>query len=231
MNRFNWVPVVSIWYVCVHVCMYEWMIVCVYVCMCVVCMCVCVYVCMCACVYVCMCVRTYVCIRMYSCALRRQGWRNGCLGCFLLQCNAPGWEPCRRQDLARWLWLTGSPKRVCNPALALPDVSHRHTRNKTQTMRWPNFLRSYHCIPVFHLAAKGGRQKGIGKKVTKNVKKVTKWLPKSDRNRKKWPIPFCVPPFAAQWVLPFTRGTSTRKIDPKLKIIWTSFIWVIFVGF
>ena len=42
---------------------------------------------------------------------------------------------------------------------------------------------------------KGGRQKGIGKKVTKNVKK--KWqkgYQKGDRSRKKWPIPLCVPP-------------------------------------
>ena len=40
-----------------------------------------------------------------------------------------------------------------------------------------------------HAAAKGGRQKGIGKKVTKNVKKVTTWSPKGDRIRKKVTYP------------------------------------------
>ena len=38
---------------------------------------------------------------------------------------------------------------------------------------------------MFSPCRKGGRQKGIGKKVTKSVKKVTKRLPKGDRNRKK----------------------------------------------
>ena len=38
------------------------------------------------------------------------------------------------------------------------------------------FLTNWLCIqtPQVHCAAKGGRQKGIGKKVTKNEKKVTK---------------------------------------------------------
>ena len=56
-----------------------------------------------------------------------------------------------------------------------------------------------------HRAEKGGRQKGIGKKVTNNEKKVTK----SDRKREKgyqkvtelkceWPTPLCLPPFAAR---------------------------------
>ena len=42
---------------------------------------------------------------------------------------------------------------------------------------------------------KGGRQKGIGKKVTRNVKKVTTWSPKGDRNRKKVTYPLLRPPF------------------------------------
>ena len=56
---------------------------------------------------------------------------------------------------------------------------------------------------ISHRAAKGGRQKGIGKKVTKNEKKR---LPKCDRKRAKGyqkvtenncecPTPFCLPPF------------------------------------
>ena len=49
-------------------------------------------------------------------------------------------------------------------------------------------------MPSNHPAAKGGRQKGIGKKVTKNIKKVTKWSPKGDQNRKS-----DLSPFAAQW--------------------------------
>ena len=40
-----------------------------------------------------------------------------------------------------------------------------------------------HLYSWFRPAAKGGRQKGTGKKETKNVKQVTKWLPKGDRNR------------------------------------------------
>ena len=60
---------------------------------------------------------------------------------------------------------------------------------------WARFF-SCICQP----AAKGGRQKGMGagggKKVTKNVKRVTTRLPKGDRNRKKSPIPFCVPPLS-----------------------------------
>ena len=72
---------------------------------------------------------------------------------------------------------------------------------KIRPRKWKRWRRWRSIVfIIFHLAAKGGRQKGIGKKVTKNVKKVTKWLPKGDRNRKKWPIPFCVPPFAAQWI-------------------------------
>ena len=54
-----------------------------------------------------------------------------------------------------------------------------------------------------------GATKGIGKKVTENVtKKVTKWESKGDRNRKKWPTPFCVPPFAARW----NKHIKLRKI-------------------
>ena len=37
-------------------------------------------------------------------------------------------------------------------------------------------------ILQLHCAAKEGRQKGIGKKVTKTVKKVTRASPKRDRN-------------------------------------------------
>ena len=55
-------------------------------------------------------------------------------------------------------------------------------------------------IILNHPAAKGGRQKGIGKKVTKNVKKGDKMVIKRWPKQKKWPIHFCFPPFAAQWL-------------------------------
>ena len=63
---------------------------------------------------------------------------------------------------------------------------------------WHFALHGHICaIPLFAAScaimaryALKGRQEGIGKKVTKNVKKVTTWLPKGDQNRKK-----CVPPF------------------------------------
>ena len=58
-------------------------------------------------------------------------------------------------------------------------------------------------LTVGHRAAKGGRQKGIGKKEPQ----TRKMLPKSDRKREKghqkvskkeseWPTLFCLPPFA-----------------------------------
>ena len=87
-----------------------------------------------------------------------------------------------------------------------------------------------------HPAAKGGRQKGIGKKTwPKTSKKVTEWLPKSDRNRKKWPIPFCappllrhsetsrepVPPVRAQWILQTRNAHSDLLRTPWINILGT----------
>ena len=48
---------------------------------------------------------------------------------------------------------------------------------------------------VNHAAATRGRQKGIGKKVTKNVQKGDKLFTKSDRNRKKVTYPLLRTPF------------------------------------
>ena len=67
----------------------------------------------------------------------------------------------------------------------------------------PNPSLTKPVIPIFliHCTAKGGRQKGIGKKVTKNEKVSEKWpktrksLPKSDRKRMRVAYPFFPPPF------------------------------------
>ena len=62
-----------------------------------------------------------------------------------------------------------------------------------------NFLNSKSKRPRKSPCHKRGEAKEDKQKVTKSVKKVTKRLPKGDRKRKKWPTPFCIPSFAAQW--------------------------------
>ena len=87
-------------------------------------------------------------------------------------------------------------------ALLSPEYPPKYTLNplpKPKSGKKKNYEKYTKSGVFVHPAAKGGRQKGIGKKVTKNDKKVTQWLPKGDRKRKK-----CIPPFAARWTVIFS---------------------------
>ena len=74
-------------------------------------------------------------------------------------------------------------------------------------------------LGVFHCAAKGGREKGIGKKNSQKVKKVNKSgpkmrtrLPKVTEKECEWPTPFCIPALPT----PFCRPPLRHSEFPHL---------------
>ena len=81
-----------------------------------------------------------------------------------------------------------TPRQLLRSLGPLPETSARTSEKSLQD----------HCV------AKGGRQKGIGKKVAKNEKKVAKkWLKKKNYQKgtekeSEGSTPFCLPPFAEQ---------------------------------
>ena len=132
------------------------------------------------------------------------------LSCFVLLCpfwDFPDFSRVSRLVLFLFLGLltslkaptTDSPERVCGTIRTFPEKNGNPPAWKPPGLAFPKSSGTLHCV------AKGGRQKGIGKKVTKTRKRLLK----SDQKREKgyqivtekeceWPTPFCLPPFAAR---------------------------------
>ena len=84
--------------------------------------------------------------------------------------------------------------------------------------RHPNVANYPLVRTVFHCAAQGGRQKGIGKKVTQNEKNVTKSDRKQEEGCQKvtekareWPTPFAFAYPLLQHVEYFAGGMGAKR--------------------
>ena len=82
----------------------------------------------------------------------------------------------------------------------------QNLRNSKICLQWKNASNCHYVCDFCKTIIIIVPHKGVGKKVTKNEKKVTRKWPKTRKGYQKvtekeceWPTPSCLPPFAARW--------------------------------